>query len=94
MKTVVNLQEPFSYAFWPIILVGAMIFICVGILIFPKIKSLFKTKKVPVQEKAIEIKRPLDITRVKNKRVQKCTLFYFVCGDQINVYLYGGKRRF
>ena len=56
MKTSVNLQGPFSYALWPIIVVGALLLLCIGILIFPKLKSLFKPRKVPAPEKVIEIK--------------------------------------
>lgn len=56
MKTSVNLQGPFSYALWPIIVVGALLLLCIGILIFPKLKSLFKPRKVSAPEKVIEIK--------------------------------------
>lgn len=67
MKTSVNLQGPFSYALWPIIVVGALLLLCIGILIFPKLKSMFKPRKVPAAEKVIEIKRPTDISKIKNK---------------------------
>ena len=67
MKTTVSLQEPFSYALWPIIAVGVLILICVGILLFPMIKKIFKRKKISKPKQAMEVKKVKDISKIKNK---------------------------
>lgn len=66
MKTTVNLQGQFSYAFWPILLIGLLLLVCVIILILPAILKLFKPKEKAVEE-VIEIKKPVDVMGVKDK---------------------------
>lgn len=81
MKTTVSLQEPFSYALWPIIAVGVLILICVGILLFPVIKKMFKRKKTSKPKQVMEVKKVKDISKIKNKYLNELGLIEMELAD-------------
>ena len=106
MKTTVSMQEPFSYALWPMVAVGVLILICVGILLFPVIKKMFKRKKTSKPKQVMEVKKVKDISKIKNKYLKELNKYlksiknknqkgFFVAIIVIyieNYYFAGGER--
>lgn len=63
MQTSVNLQDPFSYSLYPIIIL-LVILLIYTIIIFHKPK---KNKKI----KALPKERPIDVKKIKSKYIKK-----------------------
>lgn len=65
MNTSVELQEPFSYAVWPLILVGTLV---VGYLIFLIVAKILKNRKYKAPKPAVvKPKETVDIFAIKKK---------------------------
>lgn len=70
MKVTVPLQDPFSYAFWPIVLlVLILIGIIVAMIIMSSKKRVKKAKKEAPQE--IKVVKPIDSQGIKNKYLKQ-----------------------
>lgn len=80
METEVKLQESFSYALWPIIVLGALVVVCVLILVICKFKK--KVKEKPVVEKETVKQEKYDVNSIKRKYIAEL--------DQISVKLANG----
>lgn len=84
MKVTVNLQEPFTYAFLPMVVIGILVLIGISILIVPLLRKRLRSKK-PTGQKQIEIKRPKDIMSIKRNFIMQLNqLENALAGGQIS----------
>lgn len=66
MKSSVNLQDPLSYAVWPVILTGLILVLCIATLVVIKLVAA-KNKKPPVV-----VKKPfVDVNKLKLKYIRE-----------------------
>lgn len=89
MNTTVDLQAQFSYAKWPMEMIGIMIIICVGALVFPEIIKLFKPKTMV----ATDAPRPAKQTKAPktSKDLEGMKQVYLAELDQLEAALAGGS---
>lgn len=69
MKTSVNLQEPFSYAIWPVIVVGV---IFAGFVIYMLVKKCKrKGSKKAIEENVVKQRTKRDIAKIKRGYIEQ-----------------------
>lgn len=65
METSVNLQEPFSYSIWPIVVVGALVVLYGIYLLWTVIMK--QKEKIPVEQVAVKQVATVDVNKIKMK---------------------------
>lgn len=82
MKTSVNLQEPFSYAVWPIVVVGALIAFYGLYLLVTVIKK--HREKKPLEQKVVKQEMAVDINKIKRKYLTQLEIIrQELCNEKI-----------